>query len=264
MTLNLFDELPVSANGSPNANPNAHHTARLTAWAPHTWPVAADWQPVTQAFADSGTGQSLGQFVQQRIDAGALVYPPQPYRALELTSLAEVKVVILGQDPYHGPGQAEGLAFSVARGVKIPPSLRNMFKELQRDLGLAQPTHGSLLAWAQHGVLLLNTTLTVEDGQPASHAKQGWQVLTDAVIQACAQKTSAVVFMLWGGHAQAKQPLIAAHNADQHHTVLMANHPSPLSALRQPAPFIGCGHFGAARAAVAQQDLGLAKTLFIS
>jgi uracil-DNA glycosylase len=260
LTLNLFDELPVSANGSPNA----HHTARLTAWAPHNWPVAADWQPITRAFADSVTGQSLGQFVQQRISAGALVYPPQPYRALELTALADVKVVILGQDPYHGPGQAEGLAFSVARGVKIPPSLRNMFKELQRDLGQPHPAHGSLLAWAQHGVLLLNTTLTVEDGQPASHAKQGWQVLTDAVIQACAQKTSAVVFMLWGGHAQAKQPLIAAHNADQRHTVLMANHPSPLSALRQPAPFIGCGHFGAARAAVAQQDLGLAKMLFIS
>ena len=262
MTLNLFDELPAGTTSSPS--PSSHHAARLTAWAPHTWPVAADWQPITRAFAASSAGQALGQFVQQRIDADALVYPPQPYRALELTALADVKVVILGQDPYHGPGQAEGLAFSVARGVKIPPSLRNMFKELQRDLGQPQPAHGSLLAWAQHGVLLLNTTLTVEDGQPASHAKRGWQVLTDAVIQACAHKASPVVFLLWGGHAQAKAALIAAHNADQRHTVLVANHPSPLSALRPPAPFMGCGHFGAARAAVARHDVELARLLFIS
>jgi uracil-DNA glycosylase len=112
-------------------------------------------------------------------------------------------------------------------------------------------------------VLLLNTTLTVEDGQPASHAKQGWEVLTDAVIKACAQKSSSVVFMLWGGHAQAKAPLIAAHNLDARHTVLCANHPSPLSALRPPAPFMGCGHFGLARAAVARQDSALAQSLFI-
>jgi uracil-DNA glycosylase len=260
LTLNLFDQLPAGTTSSPSP----HHAARLTAWTPHTWPVAADWQPITRAFAASSAGHALGQFVQQRINAGAQVYPPQPYRALELTALADVKVVILGQDPYHGPGQAEGLAFSVARGVKIPPSLRNMFKELQRDLGLAQPVHGSLLAWAQQGVLLLNTTLTVEDTQPAAHAKRGWQVLTDAVILACAQKTSPVVFMLWGGHAQAKLPLIAAHNADQRHTVLTANHPSPLSAVRPPEPFIGCGHFGAARAAVARRDALLGRTLFIS
>ncbi len=263
MTLNLFDELPANASPLATGNIGAVTAARLTAWAPHTWPVAADWQPITHAFAASPVGQSLGQFVQQRIDAGAQVYPPQPYRALALTALADVKVVILGQDPYHGPGQAEGLAFSVARGVKIPPSLRNMFKELQRDLGTSQPAHGSLLAWAEHGVLLLNTTLTVEDGQPASHAKRGWQVLTDAVITACAQKASPVVFMLWGGHAQAKLPLITVHNADQRHAVLMANHPSPLSALRPPAPFMGCGHFGAARTAVARHDVQLAKALFI-
>ena len=137
MTLNLFDELPANASPLATGNIGAVTAARLTAWAPHTWPVAADWQPITHAFAASPVGQSLGQFVQQRIDAGAQVYPPQPYRALALTALADVKVVILGQDPYHGPGQAEGLAFSVARGVKIPPSLRNMFKELQREIGRA-------------------------------------------------------------------------------------------------------------------------------
>jgi uracil-DNA glycosylase len=177
--------------------------ARLQAWQPAAWPVAADWQALVAQFMASSTGVQLGRYVQQRLDEGATVYPPLPLRALQLTALQDVKVVILGQDPYHGPGQAEGLAFSVARGVKIPPSLRNMFKELQRDLGLptpmSMPGHGSLQSWAQQGVLLLNTTLTVEDGQPASHAKQGWEVLTNAIIQACAQKSSPVVFMLWGG-----------------------------------------------------------------
>jgi len=155
--------------------------------------------------------------------------------------LAQVRVVILGQDPYHGPGQAEGLAFSVAPGVKIPPSLRNMFKELQRDLGLPPPTHGSLVRWAQQGVLLLNTCLTVEDGQPASHAGQGWEVLTDAVIRRCSESGPPKVFLLWGAHAQKKLGLI---DGDRHR-VLCANHPSPLSASRGPVPFIGSGHFRA-------------------
>jgi uracil-DNA glycosylase len=225
--------------------------------------LSLDWQPLVAQFAASSAGLALQHYVAARLAAGAQVYPPQPLRALELTALADVKVVILGQDPYHGAGQAEGLAFSVARGVKVPPSLRNMFKERQRDLGLPPPAHGSLQSWAAQGVLLLNTTLTVEDSQPASHAKQGWEVLTDAVIEACAQKSSPVVFMLWGGHAQAKAPLIAAHNLDNRHTVMCANHPSPLSALRPPAPFMGCGHFGLARAAVARQDSALAQSLFI-
>jgi uracil-DNA glycosylase len=225
--------------------------------------LATDWQPLVAQFAASSAGLALQRYVAARLAAGAQVYPPQPLRALQLTALADAKVVILGQDPYHGAGQAEGLAFSVARGVKVPPSLRNMFKERQRDLGLPPPAHGSLQAWAAQGVLLLNTTLTVEDSQPASHAKQGWEVLTDAVIDACAQKSAPVVFMLWGGHAQAKAPLIAAHNSDSRHTVLCANHPSPLSALRPPAPFIGCGHFGLARLAVARYDSALAQSLFI-
>jgi uracil-DNA glycosylase len=231
---------------------------------PMPWPVAADWQVLVDAFWASSQGVQLQQFVQQRVVAGATVYPPQPLRALQLTALQQVKVVILGQDPYHGPGQAEGLAFSVARGVKPPPSLRNMFKEIQRDVGIAPPLHGSLQAWAEQGVLLLNTTLTVEDGQPASHARQGWEALTDALITACAQKPSPVVFMLWGAHAQAKQALVAAANQDGRHLVLMANHPSPLSALRPPAPFIGCGHFSAARDWLKRSGVSTTNTLFIS
>ncbi|MDR3452121.1 MAG: uracil-DNA glycosylase [Rhodoferax sp.] len=215
---------------------------RLQGWAPDQWPVGAGWQPVIDRFLASAPGRQLGAFVQGRLAAGAVIYPPQPFRALELTPLAEVRVVILGQDPYHGAGQAEGLAFSVAPGVKLPPSLRNIFKERQRDLGLPLPSNGSLVRWAEQGVLLLNTSLSVEDGQPASHAKQGWEVLTDEIIKIVAQKMEPVVFLLWGAHAQAKQSLVAG--AGTRHRVLTANHPSPLAALRPPQPFIGCGHFG--------------------
>jgi uracil-DNA glycosylase len=213
----------------------------------------AEWHAIVQAFLSSAFGQTLEQFLQQRHSAGALIYPPEPFKALALTPLRKVKVVILGQDPYHGAGQAEGLAFSVAQGVRIPPSLRNIFKERQRDLGLAPAAHGSLLSWAQQGILLLNTTLTVEDGLPASHAKRGWEQLTDQLIEACATRKTPVAFLLWGGHAQAKRGLIDALNADQRHLVLIANHPSPLSALRPPEPFIGCGHFGQVRQFFAQQ-----------
>ena len=203
-----------------------------------------DWQPMLQAFGASDAGRALVEFVDARVQAGASVYPPNVFRALELTPRAQVRVVILGQDPYHGPGQAEGLAFSVAGEQRLPPSLRNIFKELQRDLGLAPPRSGQLGAWARRGVLLLNTALTVEDGQPASHAKRGWEQLTDAVIQHVSQHQQNVVFMLWGAHAQGKRELIDASR----HKILLANHPSPLSALRPPVPFIGCGHFSVARA----------------
>jgi uracil-DNA glycosylase len=209
---------------------------------PARWPVHADWAPLVSDFWISASGRSLRRFLQQRLDCGAVVYPPQPLRALSLAPLAHVRVVILGQDPYHGPGQAEGLAFSVAPGVKIPPSLRNMFKELQRDLGLAPPVNGSLVRWAEQGVLLLNTCLTVEDGLPASHAGQGWEVLTDTVIRRCSETGLPKVFLLWGAHAQKKKALIDGGR----HRVLSANHPSPLSANRRPAPFLGCGHFGQA------------------
>ena len=214
---------------------------------PADWPVAPGWQALTDRFFAAEAGQGLLQFLRQRLDAGAVVFPPQPLRALQLTPPDEVRVVILGQDPYHGRGQAEGLAFSVAPGVAFPPSLRNIFKELQRDLGTPPPAFpqpgGSLVKWAQKGVLLLNTCLTVEEGQPASHSGKGWELLTDAVIRQVSQEAQPAVFMLWGAHAQSKRTLIDARR----HLVLTANHPSPLSALRPPVPFMGCGHFSQAR-----------------
>ena len=211
--------------------------------------AAGGWTPIVEAWRASPAGSELEAHLAKRRAAGAAIYPSEPYRALQLTPLASVKVVILGQDPYHGAGQAEGLAFSVPRGVrKLPPSLRNIYKELQRDLGLAPPAHGHLGAWAERGVLLLNTCLTVEDGAPASHARfqkdGGWEALTDALIRAAAAESSPKVFMLWGAHAQAKAALIAA--AGPQHLILQSNHPSPLSATRPPLPFIGCGHFSRA------------------
>jgi uracil-DNA glycosylase len=157
-----------------------------------------------------------------------------------------VRVVILGQDPYHGPGQAEGLAFSVAPGVRLPPRLRNIFKELHQSLAIPSPSQGSLVRWAQQGVLLLNTCLTVEAGQAASHAGWGWEALTDALVLAVAQSPQPVVFMLWGGHAQSKKKVIHAACGTPRHLILEANHPSPLSALRPPVPFLGCHHFASA------------------
>ncbi|MBQ0131515.1 MAG: uracil-DNA glycosylase [Comamonas sp.] len=215
---------------------------------PGDWPVAPGWQAVVDGFFASAKGQQLLAYLQQRLDDGAVIFPPQPLRALELTPPEDVRVVILGQDPYHGRGQAEGLAFSVAPGVRLPPSLQNIFKEMQRDLGVPFPPMpqpgGSLVKWAQNGVLLLNTCLTVEEGQAASHSKRGWEVLTDSIIAHVAQQGRPTVFMLWGSHAQSKRVLIPD---DRGHLVLMSNHPSPLSALRPPVPFIGNGHFGQAK-----------------
>ena len=216
---------------------------RLRQANPALWPVDASWQAEVDAFWISTIGQALLAFLQARLTAGATIYPPEPLRALSLTPLSRVKVVILGQDPYHGPGQAEGLAFSVAPGVKIPPSLRNMFKELHRSLGVPLPVDGSLVRWTRQGVLLLNTTLTVEEGQAASHARWGWEVLTDTLVGLVAARSQPTVFMLWGGHAQAKRSLIERAAPDGRHLVLQANHPSPLSALRPPQPFLGCEHF---------------------
>ena len=261
MTGDLFGAISGAAN-----------VPRLARWSPADWPTQPDWQPVLEAFWRSTQGASLAAFVQSRLDAGAVVYPKHPLWALQLTPLSQVKVVILGQDPYHGPLQAQGLSFSVAPGVKIPPSLRNIFKELQRDLNQLAPQDGSLEAWAKRGVLLLNTCLTVEDGQPACHAKRGWEYLTDALLAEVARTTPACVYMLWGGHAQAKAELIEYETAAQPTSfvglreggvakrealVLKANHPSPLSALRPPQPFIGCGHFSQAKAWLARRNLSL-------
>ena len=222
---------------------------RLVRWDPEQWPVASDWKPVVDAFLASPAGLQLGEFMRGRLAAGATVFPPQPLRALELTPLHKVRAVILGQDPYHGAGQAEGLAFSVARGVRLPPSLRNIFRERLASLQEPLPGHGSLVEWARRGVLLLNTSLTVEEGQAASHAKKGWEALTDALLEKVATTASPCVYLLWGAHAQAKAPLIERtallHGCEA--LILQANHPSPLSALRPPAPFLGCGHFVTAR-----------------
>ncbi len=235
------------AQESFSALPEGAMPDRLMSAEPSDWPVATDWQPVVDEFFASATGQKLLAFLRARLEAGAVIFPPRPLRALELTPAKEVRVVILGQDPYHGRGQAEGLAFSVAPGVTLPPSLRNIFKELQRDLGAPPPKFpvpgGSLVNWATHGVLLLNTCLTVEEGVAASHAGKGWEMLTDSVIRQVSAGDHPVVFMLWGAHAQSKRVLID----DSRHKVLLANHPSPLSALRPPLPFIGCGHFSQAR-----------------
>jgi uracil-DNA glycosylase len=221
----------------------------LTSFDAASWPLAPGWREVVDDFLTSPTGASLTQRIRQRLDQGAVIYPPQPLNMLTLTPLSAVKVVILGQDPYHGPGQAHGLAFSVMRGVAAPPSLRNIVRELERDPDIALKTnafHGPLTGWAAQGVLLLNTCLTVEQGQPLSHAQYGWQVLTDALLAAVVGRGQPLVCLLWGKHAQSRSGLIAqvARQSGARVSLLQANHPSPLSALRPPMPFIGCGHFG--------------------
>ena len=230
---------------------DAFASNRLVSWAPEAWEIAPDWRPCVDPFWASPEGVALAGFLKSRLAAGAVIFPDQPLRALALTPLSQVKVVILGQDPYHGPGQAQGLAFSVAPGLKLPPSLRNIFKEIRRDplleaSSVTLPSNGSLVSWATQGVLLLNTCLTVEQGRPASHAQQGWEALTRSVLEAVAVQPTPVVFMLWGAHAQTMGDLIKSADPQSHHLVLTANHPSPLSALRQPNPFLGCGHFSAA------------------
>ena len=216
-------------------------------WPPDLTGLSPDWFQLLQAFWQSEAGQALSQKLDAQLATQKVIYPRTPYKALELTPFEQVRVVILGQDPYHGPGQAEGLAFSVGEGQKIPPSLRNIFKEVQRDTGVVMPQGtqaGSLVRWASQGVLLLNTALTVEDSQPASHSRWGWEVLTDKIIEALAVDVQPRAFLLWGGHAQGKAALIEAGDVAKRHLVLKANHPSPLSALRPPLPFMGCGHFG--------------------
>lgn len=166
------------------------------------------------------------------------VYPPSPqvFTALNLCPLPKVKVIILGQDPYHGPGQAHGLAFSVQSGTPLPPSLRNIHQELADDIGCEVPADGDLTHWAEQGVLLLNTTLTVQAGAPLSHRDLGWEIFTDIIIKTLAQETRPLVFLLWGKHAQSKQ----VHIDTNRHLILTAPHPSPLSAHRG---FFGCKHF---------------------
>jgi len=209
--------------------------------------VPQAWRPLTDTFLGSEQGRFLADFVDRRVQGGALVYPRDVFRALEFKAPDEVRVVILGQDPYHGPGQAQGLAFSVRPGQKVPPSLRNILKEVRSDTGCESICRDDLTPWAEQGVLLLNSVLTVEDGQPQSHAGHGWEALTDALLARMAARPGPVVFMPWGASAQRKSHLFDRAGAPAH-LVLAANHPSPLSANRGPVPFTGCCHFSRANA----------------
>ena len=245
----MTSQLRLSSNRLLQAELSAHLTK-----------LAPAWQAVLGADEVKCALDRLSAMLAQRLRSAAVIYPTQPFRALESLTPQAVRVVILGQDPYHGAGQAQGLAFSVPDGLARPPSLRNILTEIELEYPddpsqlVLKPNadHNDLSRWVRQGVLLLNTALTVEDGLPASHAGKGWETVTDALIQAVAQDSSPKVFMLWGAHAQTKQDLIASQ---PQHLILMCNHPSPLSACRGAHPFIGCGHFKAANAWLLQRNL---------
>jgi uracil-DNA glycosylase len=203
--------------------------------------LAPSWQARVGDYLERPDMRALGDFLRAEKAAGKRIYPPgaQMFAALEATPFEEVKVVVLGQDPYHGPGPAHGLSFSVPPGVDVPPSLVNIFKEQERDLGIPRPDHGCLLPWAKQGVLLLNAVLSVEAGKAGAHQGKGWEGFTDHVVERLANEREGLVFLLWGSYAQAKGRVID----NRRHCVLRAPHPSPLSAHRG---FIGCGHFSAA------------------
>lgn len=194
--------------------------------------------------------QALRAFLREEKDQRKVIYPKgkEIFRAFNTTPFAEVKVVILGQDPYHGPGQAHGLCFSVPPSIQTPPSLKNIYKELQTDLGITPARHGNLQSWAEQGVLLLNSVLSVEKGQAASHQGKGWEVFTDAAIARLNEHRDSLVFMLWGSYAQRKGQIIDA----QKHLVLKAPHPSPLAAHRG---FFGCQHFSKANNYLRQNNV---------
>ncbi len=201
-----------------------------------------EWKQVLGAEFLSPYMQSLRDFLEAEKKAGKVIYPAgaQFFNALNTTPLSQVKVVILGQDPYHGPGQAHGLSFSVRKGVPAPPSLQNIFREIQQDLGIPPSRHGELTHWAEQGVLLLNAVLSVEAGQAASHQNRGWEQFTDAVVRVLNEQCEHLVFLLWGAYAQRKGRFIDA----QRHLVLKAAHPSPLAANR--GGWFGCRHFSQA------------------
>ncbi len=220
----------------------------------HQTDLPASWNPALEPVLNSPPLRELQEWLGDEEAAGTEIFPPVEHRfaALDLTPLDQVKVVILGQDPYHGPGQAHGLAFSVPHGVKVPPSLVNIYKELESDLGLPRPAHGNLEKWARQGVLLLNNALTVQAGLAGSHQKRGWEELTDAAVRAVAAGPEPVVFMLWGSHAQKKAARVAELNNGRH-LILTAPHPSPLSAYNG---FFGCRHFSKANAFLVEHGRG--------
>ena len=203
--------------------------------------LAPSWKARVGEYLERDDMRALADYLRARKAAGVQVFPPGPkiFSAFDATPFEDVRVVILGQDPYHGAGQAHGLCFSVPPGVQVPPSLVNIFKEIRRDLGIAPPDHGCLLPWAQRGVLLLNSVLTVEAGCAGSHQRKGWEGFTDHVVDVLNREREGLVFILWGAYAQAKGKVIDT----ERHRVLKATHPSPLSAHRG---FLGCGHFSAA------------------
>jgi uracil-DNA glycosylase len=194
--------------------------------------IPESWRPALEPVLAAPESRRLGGWLRREEEAGKTIYPPrgQRLRALELTPLDTVKVVILGQDPYHGPGQAHGLSFSVPEGVRVPPSLVNIYRELHDDLGVAIPPHGNLEHWARQGVLLLNNSLTVEAGRAGSHAGKGWEAITDAAVAAVARRTEPSVFVLWGSHARNKAKHVPELGPGTRHLVLTSPHPSPLSA----------------------------------
>jgi uracil-DNA glycosylase len=226
----------IQATQSPKMNP-------FTLDIEDSWKkqLANEWQQVY--FAE------LLQFLELESKNNHTVYPPQKqiFAAFENTPFERVKVVIIGQDPYHGEGQANGLCFSVAPNVRIPPSLNNIFKELNRDVGISKPTNGDLSAWTKQGVLLLNATLTVRANEPGSHQKKGWEQFTDAVIKEISENKEHVVFMLWGNYAKKKGEIINRNK----HLVLEAAHPSPLAR----SGFSGCAHFSLANEYLAKNNI---------
>ncbi|QOW24721.1 uracil-DNA glycosylase [Lysobacter sp. H23M47] len=203
--------------------------------------LETSWRERVGEYLSREDMQALAAFLRERQDAGARIHPPprEMFAGFDATPFDDVRVVILGQDPYHGPDQAHGLSFSVRPGVAVPPSLRNIYKELERDLGLAMPAHGCLLPWAKRGVLLLNAVLSVEEASAGAHVGKGWEGFTDHVVATLDRERDGLVFLLWGAYAQKKGAIIDR----QRHKILRAPHPSPLSAHRG---FIGCGHFSAA------------------
>ena len=212
------------------------------------------WQHQLHNELKSPLCAQLAAFVEKEYGASPLpIYPPKEliFNAFYQTPFEKVKVVIMGQDPYHGQGQAHGLSFSVPKGVKPPPSLQNIFKEIESDLQIPRPTHGCLLSWAAQGVLLLNATMTVRQGEPMSHHGRGWEWLTDAVIHALLKREDPVIFVLWGKSAQDKGRFLSDERTkENHHHVLTAAHPSPLSAHNG---FFGCRHFSKINALLKQQ-----------
>ena len=217
--------------------------------------VPESWRSALEPALKSPEARTLGGWLRAEEEARRVIYPPRGQRltALALTPLEAVKVVILGQDPYHGPGQAHGLAFSVQDGVPPPPSLVNIFKELESDLGIAPPANGNLSKWARQGVLLLNNTLTVQQAKAGSHAGRGWDAITDACVSAVAEREVPCVFILWGSHAQKKAGRVRALGQRADHLVLKTPHPSPLSAYRG---FFGSKPFSQSNAFLESHGVG--------